>query len=105
MEPIGPETGLKFVASPPPETRRIGAVSPITRATPRMMAVTKPLFTAGTTTIATVRHWVAPKANPASRKSFGISSNTSSAVLATVGIIRIESARAPIKPVRSSVIG
>ena len=48
---------------------------------------------------------VAPSANPASRKSFGMSNRTSSAVLATVGIIRIASARAPIRPVRSPVTG
>ena len=47
------------------------------------------------TTMATVRHWVAPKAKPASRRSLGISFNTSSEVLATVGIIKTVNAKAP----------
>ena len=45
--------------------------------------------------MATVRHWVAPRASPASRKSGGISFNTSSDVLATVGIINTVNAKAP----------
>ncbi|CAB4573108.1 unannotated protein [freshwater metagenome] len=60
-----------------------------------MTAVIRPLLAAGITTSATVFHCVAPSANPASRKSVGINFKTSSAVRATVGIIKIASAIEP----------
>lgn len=90
-----PLNGFKLSASAPPTVNNSGAVSPATLAIPKIIAVTKPLLAAGITIMATVRHWVAPKANHASRRSVGINFKTSSEVLATVGIIKIASAIAP----------
>ncbi|CAB4766155.1 unannotated protein [freshwater metagenome] len=91
--------------SPPPVSKRIGAVSPAIRATPKIIAVIRPLLAAGKTIIATVRHCVPPKAVPASRKSFGIKFRTSSEVRAIVGIIKIVKANAPMNPEYALVIG
>ena len=97
--PMASLNGLYTTTEAPKMVRSRGAVSPATRATPRMPEVTSPDFAVGSTIPATVRHWVAPSAAPASRRSLGTSFSTSSAVRATVGSMRMASAMPPARPV------
>ena len=94
-EPIGPCTGLKINEVFESDVSSSGAVSPITRAVPKIAAVIRPLRTVGNTIIMVVRHWRAPRAKLAERKSSGTSFNTSSDVRATVGSIKIPRANEP----------
>ena len=74
-----------------------GAVSPITLATPKITAVKIPVLAVGKTIFMITRALLEPRAIAASLNSFGTSFKTSSEVLATVGNIKIEYARPPVK--------
>ena len=86
---IGFVNGFKFVLLAFEVVRSRGAVSPTTRAIPNTTAVIKPVLAVGITIIKVTRALLDPKATAASLTSFGTNFKTSSAVLATVGNIKI----------------
>ncbi len=77
-----------------------GAVSPMTRAIESMMPVVMPAMDVGSTTFTMVSHFGTPRANDASRSSFGTSRSISSLDRTTTGIMSTARATAPAMPVR-----
>ena len=63
----------------------IGAVSPATRATPRIAEVRIPGMAYGSTLVRIIVHLVAPNASELSRKPFGIERRDSSLAVITIG--------------------
>ena len=94
-----PDSGFQFMMNAPPTVRMSGAVSPMTRATPKITAVTSPDREVGSTTREVVRHSVPPKASDASRNPPGTRRSTTSAVRVTVGRKRTDNANEPARPV------
>ena len=85
----GSLNGFKFVLFAFEVVRSSGAVSPMILATPRTTAVINPVFAVGKTMRIVTRARLDPRATAASLTSLGTSLKTSSAVLATVGNIKI----------------
>ena len=77
------------------EVKSSGAVSPATRATEITTPVRIPLIALGRMMLHVVRHFVTPSARLASRRLRGITPSTSCVARATIGSIRIASAKAP----------
>ena len=79
----------------PRAVRRMGAVSPIPRATASMIAVKMPDPAVGMTTRAIVFHLGTPRASAPSLSSWGTSRRISSVARVMIGHIRTVSAMAP----------
>ena len=97
-----PCQGLVLTLSEPKAVISSGAVSPAMRLTPSTVAVTRPLRAAGRMIRSVVFHSGAPSARDDSRRPLGTSLITSSAVRATVGSMRTESAMAAASPEKPS---
>src|ERR1700690_131021 len=82
-----PVNGLAFMLLVNPAVRRTGAVSPMPRAIASTTAVVRPERAVGRMTFQTVRQWLAPSANEASRKVPGTTLSTTSDARVTVGSI------------------
>lgn len=93
-----PLNGFQFIPALPPATSSTGAVSPTTRAQPRMTAVTRPLRAVGSTTFHSVRNSPAPSARDASRRPPGTRRSTTSVARVTTGIISTDSASPAARP-------
>ena len=74
---------------------RSGAVSPATRAMARIVPVMMPFMAAGTTTVATMRHLLAPSASAPSRKLSGTARRNCSVLRTVIGMTITLSATAP----------
>ena len=74
-----------------------GAVSPAARATESNAPVITPGAAAGRTSCSDTRHRGRPRANPDSRRPFGINATAPSVVRVTIGNIKTASATAPEK--------
>src|SRR5215472_17830045 len=81
----------------PKAVKSKGAVSPATRARAKRMAVIMPRYAAGTTTLAMVRHLLAPRAMEPSRRARGTECRNSSVLRKVIGIIIKPRANAPAR--------
>src|SRR5262245_66514172 len=79
----------------PNAVNRRGAVSPATLASARRMPVVIPGKAAGTTTVATDLHFVAPNASAPSRRAFGTARRNSSVLRTVIGIMSTPKAIPP----------
>ena len=98
---IGLWNGSELKNVEAPETISSGAVSPATRAMPRINDVARPDRAVGSTTRRTVCHRDAPSASPASRRPLGTVFSATSDERAMTGIIVVVSATATANPSRS----